>query len=280
MRTSNELPRETWPGLSFPYRLTQVIAALLVVSSLAGLLYGRTGLYDTNAATLPALLGQDALALLFGVPLLLGSAWLARRGSIRGLLCWMGLLFYVGYFWYFYVVGIKFSPLFIVHIALVSMSVFGLLYLLFSTDLQGLKERFDSRMPVRLIGSFLMATALAFAALWVGLVATAVVKGHDLDATTRFVIAIDGVVLLPLSFSCGLWIWRRDPLGYAVAGLLLVKMVATFLTLMATTIVSVWWGVPADGTQTVMYAAGLALALWLLIVCLRSVSHEGIRGSL
>ena len=260
--------------LLFAYRMTVVVGGLLVASSFAGLLYTHTGVYDVNAATLPALLGQDGLALVFGAPMLLVSSRLARRGSVRGLLCWMGALFYVAYFWYFYVVGIKFSLLFVPHIALVSMSLFALLYLLFSIDLDRLTERFDARMPVRLIGGFLMVTAVAFAVLWLGLISAAVANRQPLDAATRYVIAIDGVVLLPLSFFGGVWIWRREPRGYAVAALLLVKMVATFLTLVVTGVVSVWWGVSVDVLQSALYGAGLIGAAWLLILALRSVTGE------
>ncbi len=266
-------------NLSIAHRLTLGVAALMLVSSLGGLVYGRTGLYDRDAATYPALLGQDALALL-AIPLLLAAEQLARRGSLRGLLCWMGLLFYVAYFWYFYVVGIKFGPLFVVHIALVSMSLFAVVYLMLTMDLDAVKARFDSRMPVRLIGGFLIGTAVAFAALWLAVVIRTLATGQNLDDTSRFVIAIDGVVLLPLSFFGGIWIWRRHPLGYPIAGMLLVKVVATFLTLIATTLVSASWGLRIDLIQTVMYTAGLVAGMWLLFVCLRAVNPIGDGGLL
>ena len=258
--------------MAFPWILTRLVAALLLLSSAAGLLYGPHGLYDQRAAMFPALLGQDAVALLFGIPLLLGSAWLARRGSVRALLSWMGVLFYVAYFWYFYVIGIRFTLLFPLHIALVSMSMYGALYLLFALDMTALRARVDSRMPVRLIGGFLMTTALAFAALWLWAIAAALAGGAELDAVSRYVIAIDGVVLLPLSFFCGLWLWSRQTLGYAIAGLLLVKVVATFLTLVSTTVVSVMWGQPADLLQTALYTCGLGVALVLTLRFLRGVS--------
>ena len=46
---------------------------------------------------MPGLLGQDAFNLVVGVPLPLGLLWLARRGSLVGLLLWPGALFYVLY---------------------------------------------------------------------------------------------------------------------------------------------------------------------------------------
>jgi hypothetical protein len=73
-------------GLAVPTRLSLLLAALLATSSTAGLLFGQRGLYDPDPATMPAFLAQDVISLLAGLPLLLGSLWLARRGSLRGLL--------------------------------------------------------------------------------------------------------------------------------------------------------------------------------------------------
>ena len=73
-------------GLTLAYVLSMLVAGLLVVTSTGGLLFGRRGLYTPDPRTLPTFLGQYALSLLFCLPLLLGSLWLARRGSLRGLL--------------------------------------------------------------------------------------------------------------------------------------------------------------------------------------------------
>jgi hypothetical protein len=255
--------------VTFAYRLTWAVAALLAASSAAGLAYGASVLYDDDLM-LPALLGQDAVGLIVGAPLLMVSAWLARRGSTRGLLCWMGALFYVAYFWYFYVVGVRFNALFPIYIAIVSMSAFGVLFLLFALDLDALRRRFGPRMPVRLTGGFLIATAVFFAILWLSLMASHLAAGTQLDDVARYVIAIDGVVLLPLAFFGGVWLWRRQPLGFALAGVLLVKVAATFLTLVATTVVSLS-SIPLDPIQTSAYVIGFVAAALLLVSCLRSV---------
>jgi hypothetical protein len=250
-----------------------LIGVLLIVSSVAGLLYGRLGLYDPEALTLPSLLGQDAITLIFVLPLLLGSAWLARHGSVRGLLCWMGALFYVAYFYYFYVVGVRFNALFPAYIVIVSMSMYGVFALLFALNLEVLKAGFRKTTPVRLIGGFLIAISLAFAVVWLALIVSNLTKGTELDPVARFVIAIDGVVLLPLTFFGGLWLRRRQPLGFALAGLLLVKVTATFLTLVVTSAVALQWGQVLAPVQTLMYIVGMLGASALLFVYLRCVKY-------
>src|SRR5579864_6840175 len=109
-------------SLTIAYWVTSLVAACLVVSSVAGLFFGQRGLYEPNPATLPSLLTQDVLSLLVAVPLLLVSMWTARRGSVRGLLLWMGTLFYVAYAYSYTVIGDRLAPLLLVYVAIVSMA--------------------------------------------------------------------------------------------------------------------------------------------------------------
>lgn len=91
--------------LTLVYALSGLLAALLVVSSIVGLLYGRGGFYDSYPASLAGLVGQDGITLVVGIPLLVASMWLSARGSMSGLFLWAGALFYFAYSYYFYVVG-------------------------------------------------------------------------------------------------------------------------------------------------------------------------------
>ena len=87
--------------LTFAYTLSGLLAVVLLISSVAGLLYGYHGLYEPYPASLAGLVGQDAITLAVGLPLLLASMWLTVRGSTSGLLLWTGTLFYFAYSYYF-----------------------------------------------------------------------------------------------------------------------------------------------------------------------------------
>src|SRR4051812_40072509 len=83
--------------LTLAYLVSLIIVLVMTVTSVAGLLNG-TGIYPgIEAKLLPLFVGQDALNVVVGLPMLLGSMWLARRGSLTGLLLWPGALFYVLY---------------------------------------------------------------------------------------------------------------------------------------------------------------------------------------
>jgi len=73
----------------------------MAAASVAGLMY-RTTIYPTDEL-LRTFVSNDVVNLFIGLPILLGSMWLARRGQLLGLLCWPGALFFVLYNYIVYV---------------------------------------------------------------------------------------------------------------------------------------------------------------------------------
>jgi hypothetical protein len=257
------------------YLLSGVLTVLLVISSVAGLLYGSRGLYDSYPASLAGLVGQDAITLALGVPLLVASMWLTRRGSIRGLLLWAGTLFYLAYSYYFYVIG-GFNVLFLVYIAIVSTSFYGLLSLLFAVDARALRARFADRTPTRLVGGFFVGYSLLFALMWVGMILAGTVAGRSPDEVTHAVVVIDCTVLLPLLFFGGSRLWRREAWGYVLGGLLLTKLAMTGFTLAFTTALGALWAGKTDGFNAflfVLFALMVAGAIPLLFAYLRGIEE-------
>lgn len=259
--------------LTLAYALSGVLAALLLVASVAGLLYGAGGRYDSYPADLAGLVGQDAVTLAVVVPLLLASMWLTAHGSARGLVLWAGALFWVAYFYYFYVIG-GFNALFPAYVAIASLGLFGLLSLLFAIDAEALKARFGARMPVRLTGGFFVFVSLLFALMWGGMVVSSIVAGTQPDEVLRSVVIIDLAVMLPLLFFGGMRLWRREAWGYVLGGLLLVKTAATGFTMAFTTALGAWWAGTVEPFQAflfVLFALMMAGALVLLVPYTRGV---------
>jgi hypothetical protein len=252
-----------------------LVAVLLVVASVGGLLYGPRGLYDPNPATLPAFLGQDALSLVVGLPLLLGSVRLARRGSVRALLLWVGVLFYLAYSYLYYPLNPEFNALYLAYVAIVSASGYALLALLLSVDAEVVRARFSARTPTRLLGGFMAAMGALFAVRWVAAIVGDLAAGAAPSHVELTVWPLDLIVALPALFWGGVWLWRREAWGYVVGGLLLLKMALLGLTLVLNSWLVTLWGQPLDPMLPFYALVGLG-GLAGLVAYLRCLAPEAL----
>jgi hypothetical protein len=246
--------------LTTAYRLTAVLAPLLVVSSVLGILFGPSKLYVAYPAALAGLVGQDVVTLVVGLPLLLGSTWLARRGSIRGLLAWAGALFYLAYSYYFFVVG-GFNALFPVYVVIVSASLYGLLSLVMAIDGQAVARHIGAGLQRRRVSVFFAVIVAVFVLMWGGMSIAAAAAGKQLDPVPHLVVAIDGAVLLPVLAVAAVKLWRRQAFGYVLAGVLLVKVTATGLTLAFTQALAMVWAATVRPFDAFLFAIFGLMAL-------------------
>ncbi len=196
----------------------------------AVLLFGR-GLYRYDTVSVAAQeQATDLITLLVGLPLLAVSAWMTQRGSLRGRLLLTGTL---GYFLYTYTSMAflsAYNPLFLVYVALFSLSLFAFLLSMMSFDVASLPGRFSARLPRRGIAGVLFGAGGFLLLAWLGRIAPPLLQNQTpaLENTTTLVIqAMDLGLIVPLAFLSGVLLLRRSPWGYLLASVAVVK----FLTL-------------------------------------------------
>jgi hypothetical protein len=207
--------------LTLAYRVSLVVATLMAVVSVAGFAWGSGGLYRVGSPSVLVSQGGDAANLIL-VPILLGSMWLARRGSLIGLLLWPGTLFYALYAYAIYLVGAPFTVLVFVYVVLVVLSASTLIGIVASIDGEEVRHRLAGA-PVRNVGGTLVVIALL---AYAGLTATALsmLASPTTEAGMRAQWVVDCALGTPVLLLGGALLWRRSPLGYVAApGLLFVS---------------------------------------------------------
>jgi hypothetical protein len=90
------------------------------------------------------------------------------------------------------------------------------------------------------------AMGALFAVKWVAAIVSHLTSGTARTHVDLTVWPLDLIVALPATFWAGVWLWRRQPLGYVVAGLVLLKMTLLGFTLVLNTWLVTLWGRPAD----------------------------------
>jgi hypothetical protein len=182
-------------------------------------------------------IGQDYVTLIVGIPLLLIATYLAARGSLRGKMLQAGALWYFGYTYLLMAFGGAYNQFFLVYVALYSTSIFAFVMSLLTIDVASLPMRFSPRFARRTIAWLLIGFGALLTLLWLGRIVPALVSGavpFGLDSySTLFVQAGDLGLVVPLALLTGILLLRQRPVGYLLAGVVLVKGATLGLALIA-----------------------------------------------
>lgn len=205
-------------SLALPFTLSIAVAVLLAVASLAGLIFPGA-IYPTEELR-GAFLANDVVNLFVGLPILLGSMWHARRGSLLGLLFWPGALFYIAYNSVAYAVAMPLTLSFVLNLALVLVSVYATYLILSGIDGEAVREHLQGKVPERFIGGVLVG----FGALFFLMAAAKVIGFASGQADTpwsEIAVQIADLLVTPAWVVSGILLWRKRALGYiSGAGLL------------------------------------------------------------
>ena len=121
------------------YINSMVIGILAVFATASGLFWKGLYKHDTVSGV-AQMMGQDLITLIVVVPLLLVTVYLISRASLRGYLMWMGTIFYFLYSYASISFLTSYNQLFLVYVALFSVSLYTFLYGLFSMDVKTIKK--------------------------------------------------------------------------------------------------------------------------------------------
>ena len=236
-------------GLAAAYVSSLLVALLVAIATVAGLMYGPTP-YPTERMLLLKL-PTDLFTLVVGLPLLLGSMWLARRGVLLGLLSWPGVLLYVLYIYLSYAIGVPLKVLFLAYVLLVAVSAYTVIGLVASIDATAVRQRVTGNVPARTAGGVLVVLAVLFTLMNTAQVLEALAVSTPDDLQQVSVWIADYAVMAPAWLLGGLMLWQRKPLGYVVGvGLLLLGSMLFVGVIVNLAFPALYTGSPVDVTGT------------------------------
>jgi hypothetical protein len=239
-----------------------VLATLMAMASAAGLL-APFGLYGGDPAVVSVFVGQDAANLVVGLPILLGSLWLVRRGSLTGLLLWPGALFFVLYTYALYLIGAPLGALFLVYVAVVVLAAYTTIGVVASIDREAVSLEY-AQAPARVAGGILVGVGVLATLGLLALVIPALGSPGSVDPLLHARWIVDFTVGNPVLPLGGVLLWRRASLGYATAaGLLFLSGVNGIAFGVGGFLGGALTATPIDGA---VIAVHLAIALASLVV--------------
>lgn len=252
-----------------PYTFTNFRSESVTINA-QGLYY-----YDTVSSAAQQQ-GNDLVTLLVGLPLLGVSTVLSLRGSLRGRLLLTGTL---GFFLYTYLsmsMLTAYNSLFLVYVALFSLSLHAFVLSMLSFDLQSLPGRFSERLPRRWIAGLLFVVGGFLLLAWLGRIVPPLLQGGTpiLDNTTTLVIqAMDLGLIVPLALLGGILLLRRSPWGYLLASVALLKGVTMGLAVSTMAVLMTLRGVPDSLGIMVPFLVITVLNIVTAVLLLRNVNE-------
>lgn len=260
--------------------LTVPIALLLAIATVSGLFV--RGLYRDTPYSVAQVLGQDAITLAVALPTLVIGALLTRNGSQRARLVWLGGLMYTVYTYVGYAFDVRFNPLFLVYVALLGCSTYALIGGLVTTDWAGIQASFTARTPIKTVSIYLAVLAALFYGLWLSDALPASLAGKpaqsliDAGTPTNFIHVLDMAWMLPGLAITAVSLWRKQPIGYTLAGALLTFFVLLALAVLAMVVFMARAGQPVAIPQVVIFVALFAASIGMLIGYLKNLVSEPI----
>ena len=261
-----------WPATGTPYLLTNFRGEEVIINA-RGLYYWDT---VSSAAQMQA---NDLVTLILGLPLLAISFWLTLRGSLRGRLLLAGTLGFILYTYITMAFGAQYNALFLVYVALLSLSLFAFVLVMMSFDIEGLPAHFSENLPRGWIAGLLFFAAAFLSLAWLGRVASTFVPDAipALENTTSmFIQVMDLSIIVPVCILSGILLLRCHPWGYLLASVGLMKFLTmgAAVSLMALNMARV--GVPVSIVELTVFPM-IALANLFMVTQLLSNIKETIR---
>ena len=240
-------------------------------------IYGK-GIYGSNSvsAALQAI-PQDIVTLGLGVPILVISLFLARKGLIKGKLLLGGTLGYFLITYMMYTFIAMYNRLFLVYVMLMSASFFALVLTFLSFDIEKIGSCFSSKLPVKFAGGCLMFSTAMIGFLWLARVIPSLIDGSvPLEVehgTTLTVQAFDLAFFLPGIFLSGFLLIKKKPFGYMLAPIATVTNVLIMAALLSKGISMSLAGIEGTLPMIVMMSLFDLLAIASLILIFRNVNE-------
>jgi hypothetical protein len=233
-----------------------VLAGLAAfAASAASLVFGEV--LRGPAAMNGSLQGTALVLIVVTLPTLVVSMALVSQGSAIALLGWLGALTSIAYQGVLFAFATPFNAFFFLYVAMLSLSVWGLVALASRTSVPDLARAIGSRMPIRIVAAYLVLSAGAFVLLWLRATVPAVLSSDPpaflagTGMTTGVGQVLDLGFTLPIMFVAAYLLLRRRALGYVLTGTMLVMLGIENVSIG----VDQWLGALADPGSPVVSAA-------------------------
>ena len=246
------------------------VILLATTASLVTLMFPERIYVDETESFVAQDAGQNLVNLVLAIPLLGYSLLWMRTGNEKARYIWMGTLFYFVYTYLSAVMLFAFNSLFLVYVAIFSMALYALVLVFIDMDIRSLRIAVSQRVSRRTVYALFFLVAMILL-LWLPEIISLSISGKAserlaVDGQRTYVItALDLGLLVPLGLLSGLLITKREPLGFVLAPVLLIKgmtLAAAVISMIAFMVVA---GTPPAIAEILMFVVMFTVLLYITV---------------
>jgi hypothetical protein len=237
------------------------------------------GIYHNDSIAVVAQgIAQDYISLILGIPLLLYSLWAFNKNTLKGKLLLTGTLGFFLYTYMSYSFLWTYNFMFLTYVAAMSSSLFAFVLTILSIDINNLKNHFNEKMPIRLLGRFQIFLGIAVFMLWMGKIIPSLISGDvpaGLDHYTTLVIqAMDLGFVVPTAILSGILLMKKNNYGYLLSSIVIIKGLSLLTSLSAMVISQILAGVNMNIVEIIMFPLFNIFTAICFIILIKNIKQK------
>ncbi|MDX8366380.1 hypothetical protein [Cytobacillus sp. IB215665] len=238
------------------------------------------GLYQYDSISIASqAIAQDIVTIVVGIPLLIISLYMSRKGLLKGDILLTGTLGYFLYTYTSYSFLSMYNPFFLIYVLLMSAAFFAFTLAMTSFDLKKLSSSvFDNQFPTKFVGGFLLFIGVAVGLMWLGRIVPALIDNSipiGLEHYNTLVIqALDLGFLVPISILSGYLVLRKNSFGYLLASIVTVKGITMLTAITGMIISQLLSGVHVSISEIILFPLFNVVIIYCLFLILKNIDEQ------
>jgi len=195
--------------------LSLICVPLMIIQSIIGLFI--SGTYEKDGTIGRAIWqGNDVVNLFLFVPLLLIAIVLAKRGTDKGRIFWLGMQALVTYDYLYYPLAVAYDKYFLLYLAIFGISFFSFVFGITRIDFSKYTKYLPGKRSSVVVSVFMLFFAAILSLMWIGLSILNIFTGEVKIAGQSMISTFDLILITPPVILSVIWLLKGQARGYVI----------------------------------------------------------------
>jgi hypothetical protein len=147
-----------------------------------------------------------------------------------------------------------------------------------SFHLESISYYFSKKLPVKLIGGFLMFISFAIGMMWLGRILPPLKQGSFPQVLEQYstltIQALDLGFVVPTAILAGVLLIKRKPFGYLLASVISIKEATMLTAITAMIIGQIYSGININLGEVILFPIFNLIVIYFIILIIRNIDEH------